>query len=1079
MFKIFNDKITVKIIFGGLIIVALCSFISYASVKSFITLSNRAERIHLISHRLEFILKNISAAGFGSGIYTPDNIKSYQVAIANIEQGAKDLETLTKDFPSQATYFQAFEFRLNRKIFELKQLLIPPAEPVKLKNKSSKKTIQPALSLKAVNEKSAKEREIVAEITKMNESLENAETILLRNRLADAGSRSKWVLLSLAAATFFAIFFIAVSTAFLIVELSRRKKSERLLLLSEKRYHTIVENIRDACFIHDFEGNIIDVNRNACFMMSYELKELVGFNLEKIDGEKNGLILKQKLRELVSQGELVFELVFLDKHGRSIPVQVSSKVVRTDVEGGESFVQSFVRDITEERNAADEISRLSAAVEQSANIIMITDVRGRVIYVNKAFEKITGFTRAEIEGKDVSVMESGEHSGQYHDNLWSTIESGNIWEGEIKNKKKDGSFYWQRSLISPVKNDRGEIFAYIAINEDVTERKQFESDLQEAREDYRELVNNLNVGISRSEASAPGKILRANDALANILGYKSVNDIMSIDMEKFYQNSKDRFDLITELKNRGFVKNREINLLKKNGELIVVAISAKGVFDADSKLKFIDAVLEDITARKRLEIELARLTTAVSQSANIIVMTDVDGTISYVNRAFEIKTGYSFEEVLGKNPRLLKSGEHSREFYQGLWATIKSGGVWRGQFKNRKKDGSFYWEDVLITPVKNDKKEIISYIAVKEDVTDRKSIEEAFTKVSRRLALIVESAGEGIFGVDLEDKITFVNPAALEMFGWKEYELIGKTQHETLHHTRPDGKIYPKNECPISGVCRGGVAQPKTEEVFWRKDGTKFFVEYTCAPMNEDDKAVGAVVVFRDISERKELERLKDEFISTVSHELRTPLTTIREAVSQVLDGILGPTTKAQQEFLAMCLQDADRLKIIIDDLLDVSRLEAGKMRIRKEVFDMVELVNGIKIAFYPLAQTRGIELKTVFSSKKLEVNADKDRINQVLMNLVGNSLKFTEKGFVEISLSDTPEGLMCRVADSGRGIAKEDLPRMFSKFQQFGRIAGPGEKGTGLGLSIVKGIVELHQGKLWAESELDKGTKIFFTLPK
>ncbi len=231
--------------------------------------------------------------------------------------------------------------------------------------------------------------------------------------------------------------------------------------------------------------------------------------------------------------------------------------------------------------------------------------------------------------------------------------------------------------------------------------------------------------------------------------------------------------------------------------------------------------------------------------------------------------------------------------------------------------------------------------------------------------------------------------------------------------------------------------------------------------------------------ELQKLDQLKSDFINTVSHELRTPLTTIREVASQILEGILGPTTPEQREFLTICLEDVDRLKRIIDDLLDISKLEAGKVKIRRELIDIARLAKGAIAAFSPKAKSLNLELRGKFPQEKAMVYADKDNIIRVFTNLIGNALKFTEKGCAEISISDKEQCIECSVSDTGKGISEEDLPKVFSKFQQFGRKDGGGEKGTGLGLSISKNIIDLHHGKIWVESTLNSGTTFTFTLPK
>ena len=244
----------------------------------------------------------------------------------------------------------------------------------------------------------------------------------------------------------------------------------------------------------------------------------------------------------------------------------------------------------------------------------------------------------------------------------------------------------------------------------------------------------------------------------------------------------------------------------------------------------------------------------------------------------------------------------------------------------------------------------------------------------------------------------------------------------------------------------------------------------------------GIKILYKELEnkneELKNLDQLKSDFISNVSHELRTPMTTIREVVSQTLDGILGENTAEQREFFTMCLEDIDRLKRIIDNLLDVSKIEAGKVRVKKELVNIVEVAKKICSVFTSPASSKNITMKGVFSKEIIVTYADGDKLMQVFTNLVGNAMKFTEKGHIELWVAEKEGVVECCVADTGKGMSKEDLPKVFDKFQQFGRQAGPGEKGTGLGLSIAKGIVELHGGQIWVESELGKGTSFLFTLP-
>ncbi len=231
----------------------------------------------------------------------------------------------------------------------------------------------------------------------------------------------------------------------------------------------------------------------------------------------------------------------------------------------------------------------------------------------------------------------------------------------------------------------------------------------------------------------------------------------------------------------------------------------------------------------------------------------------------------------------------------------------------------------------------------------------------------------------------------------------------------------------------------------------------------------------------KKLDQLKSEFVSMVSHELRTPMSIIKGSLSQLLDKSVETTKDVREKLLNISLNSIQRLTNLINNLLDLSKIEAGKIELHKENINIVAVIKEVCHTFELRAKEHSIEMRCRASSDSVLVDIDKDKIIQVFFNLVGNSLKFVEKGFIQVSAEDKGDHVLCKVEDSGPGISKEDLIKVFSKFQQFGHKAvnDPGIKGTGLGLSISKGLIELHGGKIWVESEVGAGTQFIFTLPK
>jgi len=229
----------------------------------------------------------------------------------------------------------------------------------------------------------------------------------------------------------------------------------------------------------------------------------------------------------------------------------------------------------------------------------------------------------------------------------------------------------------------------------------------------------------------------------------------------------------------------------------------------------------------------------------------------------------------------------------------------------------------------------------------------------------------------------------------------------------------------------------------------------------------------------QELDKLKTEFISTVSHELRTPLTSIREGVSQVLEGILGGISDKQREFLSMSLEDIDRLGRIINDLLDISKIEENKIEIKREMVDISELARYARSTLLKQAEDKGLKIKEKYPRHKTKLYVNKDKIIQVFINLIGNAIKFTKEGHITISVKEKKDEVECVVADTGIGISAKNKARIFERFHQINRASGPGAKGTGLGLAIAKGIIEAHKGSIRVESRTKKGSRFIFTIPR
>ncbi|MDP3791425.1 MAG: ATP-binding protein [Candidatus Omnitrophota bacterium] len=264
------------------------------------------------------------------------------------------------------------------------------------------------------------------------------------------------------------------------------------------------------------------------------------------------------------------------------------------------------------------------------------------------------------------------------------------------------------------------------------------------------------------------------------------------------------------------------------------------------------------------------------------------------------------------------------------------------------------------------------------------------------------------------------------------------------------------------------------------KERTKELAETQEATLNIlEDLEEAKATLEKSNKELKQLDQLKSDFVSTVSHELRTPLSIIKEGVSLVLDRVPGEVNEKQVKILDISKFNIDRLARIIDSLLDISKIEAGKVELKRNLVNISDIVREVASSFELKIKDKGLEFKLDVDKDIGSVYADPDRIAQVLINLINNAIKFTSSGYIEVACKDKDDVITCSIKDTGPGISKSDIPKLFDKFQQFGRLAGAGEKGTGLGLSIAKGIIDMHSGAISVESEPGMGSRFIFTLHK
>ena len=372
------------------------------------------------------------------------------------------------------------------------------------------------------------------------------------------------------------------------------------------------------------------------------------------------------------------------------------------------------------------------------------------------------------------------------------------------------------------------------------------------------------------------------------------------------------------------------------------------------------------------------------------------------------------------------------------------------------------------------------------DITELKEARERFR-------LLLDSASEGIFGFDSEGRSSFVNPAAARLLGYDVQELQGHDVHEMIHHSHEDGATYPSHTCRMAEVLRTGTPSHVDDEVFWRKDGTCFPVEYTSTPLWRGDRIAGAVVTFTDVTVRRQAEsaliaarqaaeqadRAKSAFLAKMSHEIRTPMNGVLGMAELLASTGLDPK---QRKFLDTIERSAKTLLQIINDILDLSKIEAGKMDLDHAPFDLRELCEDALELLAHRAQEKGLEIcAQVAAETPRRVVGDANRLRQVLINLLGNAIKFTDRGEVVLRVQEDEGGapagrLLFEVQDTGIGLDAAAQERIFEAFAQEANHALARSAGTGLGLAISRQLVRLMGGRIGVTSAPGEGSRFWFT---
>ena len=549
-----------------------------------------------------------------------------------------------------------------------------------------------------------------------------------------------------------------------------------------------------------------------------------------------------------------------------------------------------------------------------------------------------------------------------------------------------------------------------------------------------------------------------------------------------------------------------IVIIDKGSEDGAVEMIKNGALDYLTRGKYSLEILERVFAyvikrqalafeKEKSEKKLLQMATVIEQAAESIMITDLSGHIEYVNPVFEQVTGYTASEVIGKHPNKLSSGYQSEEFYRDLWDTITSGQVWKGKFINKRKDGSLFYEQATIFPIKDESKRITNYAAVKRDITEQVQAEKALTESEYKYRMIFDLSPEAIVILDEQGVVLDINGRVYDWLGYEPQEIIAQNFLSLLFLTE-ESKDMAKEQFYLT--MEKGEKVPY-ELDFITKSGERRIGRLMARPIyNSEGQAAQDLVMISDVTDLRQawesLQQAKDEaerankakseFLANMSHEIRTPMNAIL-GMGQLLEK--SGLNAEQMEYAKVIRSSVEGLVRVINDILDVSKIESNRLEIEENLVNFSELIEELISLMQIQAKEKQIDLEyELYGQLPYLVRTDGVRLKQIITNLLNNAIKFTHSGKVVfkveslgVIIDNQVVDISFTVLDTGIGISNEKQQVIFDSFVQVDGSSSREYEGTGLGLTISNRLIQLMGGTgISVQSQLGQGSRFSFVLP-
>lgn len=752
---------------------------------------------------------------------------------------------------------------------------------------------------------------------------------------------------------------------------------------------------------------------------------------------------------------------------------------------------SKVNSLKKHLEVSDEIYK--TIINDIRDTIVEIDLNGNFTYASPQCFQMFGFKPHEVIGRKALRFVHPEDLKTVMEAMRNAIEKKLHLSYEYRAKHKDGSYVYVSTKGGLITRE-GKQFL-IGVVRDITEKKIAEIKLKESEKKYRNIIENTKDAIVIIDFE--GKLLYISPQLSKMLKGREITK----NSRFFYYIHKDDVKKLisfyrTTIIEKSFLEQPvEFRIMPKHGDFMWISSSSKNYYDDFGNVIGFISTLKDITDKKNAEHKLEeseqkyRLIT--EESNDLIRVLNDKFELEYVNEnSLKILLGYTKQELLGKNSIILNHPNDYKKVRRFMLKVFKNRENMH-ETRIRHKNGKWVWFEnkaKMFTDEHGNQK----YLYISRDITERKKAEKALKESEEKYRSLYENSPNAVVLTNEKGLILDINSSAERILGYKREDIIGKNYTEFNMVTYDQiSTIKNKYKDLLNGI------KPKSIELqIKRKNGNISWISFQSS-MIKIDKEIIIESICQDITNKKkaenliieenkrlmELNKIKNEFISRASHELKTPITSIYGGSQILMELYKDQTCSDAIEFIELINRGGKRLKLLVDNLLDASRIDSDKLRLNLQSENITQIIRDSTIEIRYLAYKRNIIIEQHLP-ETVNIVVDKIRIEQVITNLISNAIKNTpRKGIILLVLEDKPDSVLFKVKDSGIGLTEKEMDKLFRKFGKIERIGPKMDidiEGSGLGLYISKEIIDLHGGNIWVESEgRNKGATFYFKLFK